>query len=146
MLNSPGLVVMGGDSSSRGRGFKSLRHILDGHEFFSNWFAIKMFVCLKRPKINKKEAGVGPFKKIANTQHTVWWVRMDDINRKFILVNSRDGQHAFQWNDQLDKVIESEFYCLKIFALFLAQKKFALDLLEYSTINLQFWFSDIRCT
>ena len=71
---------------------------------------------------------------------------MDDIDRKFILVNSRDGQHAFQWNDQLDKVIESEFYCLKIFALFLAQKKFALDLLEYSTINLQFWFSDIRCT
>ena len=28
---SPGLVVMGGDSCSEGRGFKSQHHILDGH-------------------------------------------------------------------------------------------------------------------
>ena len=31
---SPGLVFMGGDSSSKGRGFESQRRILDGH-FFS---------------------------------------------------------------------------------------------------------------
>ena len=31
---SPGLVVMGGDSCSKGRGFESGRHILDGHNFF----------------------------------------------------------------------------------------------------------------
>ena len=33
-------------------------------EFFSHIFVAKICnVCLKRPKINKKEAGVGPFKK-----------------------------------------------------------------------------------
>ena len=31
---SPGLVVMGGDSRSEGRGFKSQRRILDGHDIF----------------------------------------------------------------------------------------------------------------
>ena len=49
---SPGLVVMGDDSCSRGCGFESRRRILNGH-FFT-------FVCLKRPKINRKKAEVGP--------------------------------------------------------------------------------------
>ena len=31
MGGSPGLVVMGGDSRSKGRGFESQRQILDGH-------------------------------------------------------------------------------------------------------------------
>ena len=31
---SPGLVVMGGDSCSEGRGFESWRHIQDGHDIF----------------------------------------------------------------------------------------------------------------
>ena len=31
---SPGLVVMGGDSCSEGRGFKSWRCIVDGHDIF----------------------------------------------------------------------------------------------------------------
>ena len=57
---SPGLVVMGGDSLSEGHGFESWYHILDGH--FSHIFVVKICnVCLKRPKINEKEAGVGPF-------------------------------------------------------------------------------------
>ena len=30
---SPGLMVMGGDSCSKGRGFESRHHILDGHFF-----------------------------------------------------------------------------------------------------------------
>ena len=33
---SPGLVVMGGDSRSKGRGFESWRWVLDGHDIFSN--------------------------------------------------------------------------------------------------------------
>ena len=33
---SPGLVVMGGDSRSEGRGFESQCHILDGHDIFSH--------------------------------------------------------------------------------------------------------------
>ena len=48
---------------SRGRGFKS--RCIDGHFIFSHWFVVKnCIVCLKRPKINKKEAGVGPLRKI----------------------------------------------------------------------------------
>ena len=58
----PGLVVMGGVSHSKGRGFKSQHRILDGH-FFTYICCEKFKFCLKRPKINKKEAGVGPFKK-----------------------------------------------------------------------------------
>ena len=51
---------MGGGSHSEGRGFESRHRILNGH--FSHIFAVKICnVCLKRPKINEKEAGVGPF-------------------------------------------------------------------------------------
>ena len=34
MGGSPGLVVMGRDSRSKGRGFESRRRILDGHDIF----------------------------------------------------------------------------------------------------------------
>ena len=34
MGGSPGLVVTGGGSRSKGRGFESGRHILDGHDIF----------------------------------------------------------------------------------------------------------------
>ena len=37
---SPGLVVMGGDSSTDGRGFESQHHILGGH--FSRIFVVKI--------------------------------------------------------------------------------------------------------
>ena len=33
---SPGLVVMGGGSRSKGRGFESRHRILDGHDIFSH--------------------------------------------------------------------------------------------------------------
>ena len=55
-------MVMGGDSCSEGRGFESEHRILDEH--FLHIFVVKICnVCLKRPKINEKEAGVGPFFK-----------------------------------------------------------------------------------
>ena len=51
---SPGLVVMGGDSRSEGHGFESRHRI--------HIFVVKICnVCLKRPKINEKEARIGPF-------------------------------------------------------------------------------------
>ena len=58
---SPGLVVMGRDSRSEGHGFESRHRILDGH--FFTYICCKNCndVCLERPKINEKEAGVGPF-------------------------------------------------------------------------------------
>ena len=55
---------MGRDSHSKGRGFESRHHILDGH-FFTYICCKNCDVCLERPKINEKEAGVGPFKNIA---------------------------------------------------------------------------------
>ena len=57
---SPGLVVMGRDSRSCGRGFESRHHILDGH-FFTYICCENCNACLKRPRINEKEAGIGPF-------------------------------------------------------------------------------------
>ena len=56
---SPGLVVMGRDSS----GFESWHRILDGYFFTYSCGKNCNDVCLKRPKINEKEAGVGPFLK-----------------------------------------------------------------------------------
>ena len=41
-----GLVVMGGDSFSKGREFKSQCHILDGH-IFTYIFVVKFVMCLK---------------------------------------------------------------------------------------------------
>ena len=58
----PGVVVMGRDSCSKGHGFNSQHRILDGH-FFTYICCKNCNVCLKRPKINEKEAGVGPFFK-----------------------------------------------------------------------------------
>ena len=46
----PGLLVMGGDSCTEGRGFKSLHHILDGH--FSHIFVVKIVILFEKTKIN----------------------------------------------------------------------------------------------
>ena len=55
---------MGGDSRSKDRGFESRHRILDGLDIFSHWFVVKIVLFVwKRPKINKKEAGDGPFFK-----------------------------------------------------------------------------------
>ena len=42
---SPGLVVIGDDSCSRGCGFESRHHIQDGLDIFSHVFVVKMY-CL----------------------------------------------------------------------------------------------------
>ena len=69
-------MVMGRDSRSEGHGFESWHRVLDGH--FSAYICCKNCggVCLKRLKINGKDAGVGPFFKkmgnllqMANDQH-----------------------------------------------------------------------------
>ena len=52
-------MVMGRDSCARGRGFESQFLILD--RIFFTFIVVKnVMFCLKRPKINEKEAGVGP--------------------------------------------------------------------------------------
>ena len=43
-------------------------YLLDGH-FFTLISCKKLLVCLKRPKINEKEAGVGPFLKKVHLLH-----------------------------------------------------------------------------
>ena len=55
-------MVMGDNSCLKGRGFESQHHILDGY-FFTLIFCKNCIFSLKLPKINEKEAGVGPFKK-----------------------------------------------------------------------------------
>ena len=46
MGGSPGLVVMGGDSSSKGCEFKSQCCILDGHDIFSHLIVVKIIMCV----------------------------------------------------------------------------------------------------
>ena len=54
------LIVVGGNSSSKGCGFETLHFTLDGH--FSHLFVV-MFVWKDENK--QKEAGDGPFKKLS---------------------------------------------------------------------------------
>ena len=71
---SPGLVVMGDDSCSKGCGFKSWRRILDGHDFFSHWFFCKnCIICLKRTKLNKKRPGLAFLKKTLALHSRQWF-------------------------------------------------------------------------
>ena len=54
---SPGLVVMGGDSSSEGCGFKSWHQILDGH--FSHTFVVKIVMMFVIKTKNNDKRGRG---------------------------------------------------------------------------------------
>ena len=56
-------MVMGRNSRSEGRGFESRHRVLDGHFFTYIFYKNCNDVCLERPKINEKAAGVGQFKK-----------------------------------------------------------------------------------
>ena len=60
MGGTPVLVVKGGGLCLKGCGFESRRHRLEGH-FFALICCKKIIVCLKRPKMNQKDARVGPF-------------------------------------------------------------------------------------
>ena len=53
-------MVMGVDSCPEGGGFKSQHCILNGN-FFTYICCKNCNVCLKKTKINEKEAGDGPF-------------------------------------------------------------------------------------
>ena len=56
---SPGLVVMGGDSCSKGRGFESQYRILDEH--FSHLFVVKIAMFVWRDENKHKRGRDGPF-------------------------------------------------------------------------------------
>ena len=59
---SPGVVVMGGDSCSRGCGFEFQHPILDGH--FSHWFVVKIVIFVwKHENKTKKSRGWPILKK-----------------------------------------------------------------------------------
>ena len=58
---SPGLVVMGGESCSEGRGFKSQNCLLDGH--FFTYIVVKIVMFVWKDKKTIKEARDGKFKK-----------------------------------------------------------------------------------
>ena len=57
---SPDVVVMGGDSCTRGCEFEFLHWILDGH--FSHLIVVKIFL-LEKTEIKQKGAGIWPNKK-----------------------------------------------------------------------------------
>ena len=52
-----GLVVMGGDSCSKGHGFESRHRILDGH--FFTYICCKNLQCLFEKTKNKRKRGRG---------------------------------------------------------------------------------------
>ena len=60
----PGLVVMGDDSCSRGRGFKSQHCILDGLDIFSHLFVVKLYWLFEKTENNWKRGWGWPIKAI----------------------------------------------------------------------------------
>ena len=80
----PVLVVMEGDSCSKGSEFESQHHIMDGH-FFPYLFAVKIVTLFENDKNKRKSSRVGPFlkpsiakdktifiHKLINTQWRLW--------------------------------------------------------------------------
>ena len=67
---------MEGESCSEGHGFESQQNLLDGH--FSHWFVVNIVLLFvwKRPKLNEKEAGDGPFinEMSSITQKLLGWI------------------------------------------------------------------------
>ena len=66
---STGLVVMGGGSLYEGLGFEFRHRILDGHFFTLICCKIALMLVWKRLKINEKEAGDDPLKKLIMLQN-----------------------------------------------------------------------------
>ena len=94
---SPGLVVIGRDSCSKGRVFKSWYRILDGN--FSHIFVVKVVMfAWKGRKINEKEAGIGPFKKKFESKFTLLFPRRSlELFNKCSSVE-RQGTDISKWN------------------------------------------------
>ena len=97
---------MGGGSRSEGRGFESWHHILDGHLDIFTLICCKICnnVCLKRPKMNKKEPGVGPFKK--NISYTSVALKKS-LHACNVFEDGGDGGLAFYPNDTSLNSIEA---------------------------------------
>ena len=90
---SHGLVVMRGGSHTKGCGFESQHRTGWKWNFFTLICCKNCFdVCLKRPKINEKEAGVGPFLKnhhhccCSDVSNHSFWDKILDRFRMFLLV------------------------------------------------------------
>ena len=79
---SPGLVVMGDYSCSRGQGVW-ISAPYTGWAFFTLICCENSIVCLKRSKINEKEAGVDPFfKKIFQNSFEISNRRNDGVDEQ----------------------------------------------------------------
>ena len=61
MGRSPGLVVMGGDSCSKGCGFKSQHLILDGH--LPHLLVVKIVIFVLKDENKSKVAGMAVFRE-----------------------------------------------------------------------------------
>ena len=88
---------MGDGYCSRGCGFESQRHKLDGH--FSHLFVVKIVLHVwKKPKINKQEARIGPFKKCKRfvTVEQMLDHLLDVLCKlnKYLCVSSPDKAHS----------------------------------------------------
>ena len=58
---SPGLMLMGGDSCSKGCEFKSWHNILDGHFLHTYIFVVKFVMCVWKDENKWKRGRVSPF-------------------------------------------------------------------------------------
>ena len=63
----PGRVVIGDDLCSRGQGFESWHHILDGLTLFTIDLLWTLYGLFEKTENKQKEVGVGPFKKIISS-------------------------------------------------------------------------------
>ena len=81
---SPGLVVMGGDSCSKSREFKSWHRILDGR--FFHLYVVKIVMCVWKDENKWKRGRVGPLKNI-----------LPQVIRVYVLGPSPD--EAIFWKD-----------------------------------------------
>ena len=87
MGGSPGLVVMGDNSSLRGNGFESRQHVLDGHDIFNIDLLLKLYCLFEKTEYKIKRGRDWP---IFKWKTTFWGVVCGKVCR--VVTSDTRGQ------------------------------------------------------
>ena len=110
----PGRVVIGDDLCSRGQGFESWHHILDGLTLFTIDLLWTLYGLFEKTENKQKEVGVGPFKKnnfkfAISRQKMTMFSGSDNLRQKRLQnFGPKFGQHS------IDKIGKKNLSWLKM--------------------------------
>ena len=107
--------------ASRNREFESKHCILDGY-YLTLYCCKTCIFCLKRPKINEKEAGVAHYKNLNGLNSNCWQVGENNNARiKWVVWQTWEGNYTnYHWAQITHyAVIYAKLYCVVLVSIFL---------------------------